>query len=167
MSANLPRWLIVSALVLVLAGANATVMRHEKTLAEGEAMFLELAPVDPRSIMQGDYMALRFAIGNALPKEAPPHGRMVVRLDERKVGTFVRVHQGEALAAGEKLLEYRVRKRNPRIITDAYHFQEGQAKVFERAKYGEVRAREDGVALLVRLADEKLGPLEVAPAGRP
>ena len=59
---------------------------------------------------------------------------MVVRLDERKVGTFVRVHAGGALAANEKLLEYRIRRGGPRIITDAYHFQEGQAKVFERER---------------------------------
>lgn len=159
MNIHWPRALVAAAAVLVLLAANATVMRHEKTLAEGEAMYLELAPVDPRSIMQGDYMALRFAIGNTLPKEAPPHGRMVVRLDDRKVASFARIHRGEALAPGEKLLEYRLRKRGPRIITDAWHFQEGRAKVFQGAKYGEVRVREDGVALLTGLADERLAPL--------
>ncbi len=154
------RWVAVAGLVLVLGAANFTVWRHERTLVEGELMYLELAPVDPRSLMQGDYMALRFAIDEGLRKPGPPpHGRAVVRLDHRRVGTFVRVHGGEALAAGEALLEYRKRDRGVRIVTDAYFFQEGTAERYAKAKYGEVRARPDGQALVVRLRDANLAPL--------
>lgn len=154
------RWVAAAGLVLLLGATNFTVWRHERTLAEGELMYLELAPVDPRSLMQGDYMALRFAIDEGLRKpEAPSHGRAVVRLDERRVGAFVRVHGGEALAPGEALLEYRKRDRGVRIVTDAYFFQEGTAERYAKAKYGEVRARADGQALLVRLRDANLAPL--------
>ncbi len=160
------RWSAAAGLAVVLAAANYTVWQHERTLAQGELMYLELAPVDPRSLMQGDYMALRFAIDAGLRKpEAPSHGRAVVRLDERRVGTFVRVFGGEALAPGEALLEYRKRDRGVRIVTDAYFFQEGTAERYAKAKYAEVRARPDGQALLVRLRDAKLAPLGEARLG--
>ena len=160
MSLRAQRVVILVALLLVLAAANVTVARHERTLAEGRVMYLELAPVDPRSIMQGDYMALRFAVASLLPyTDTPQHELLVVKRDARGVGTFVRMHRDEALAADEALLEYRIRKRGARIVTDAYHFQEGTAKIYEGARFGELRVRPDGVALLVRLTDAGLKPL--------
>ena len=161
MSATMQRVLGIAGLVIILGMANLAVKGHEETIAAGRLMYLELAPVDPRSLMQGDYMQLRFGVGNdaARGKDTPETGRMVVRLDERRVARFARIHQGEALAADEALLEYRVRGRGVRVITDAYFFEEGTGKVYEGAKYGEVRAREDGVALLVGLRDAGLKPL--------
>ncbi|MFX7329222.1 GDYXXLXY domain-containing protein, partial [Acinetobacter baumannii] len=34
--------------------------QKEMLLKEGQLVLLPLAPVDPRSLMQGDYMALRY-----------------------------------------------------------------------------------------------------------
>ena len=146
----------VAGLLLVLAAANHTVWRHEQTLSQGQVMYLTLAPVDPRSIMQGDYMALNFALGASVPKEAPSHGRLVVTLDQRKVAQFARVHAGEALAPNEAMLEYRFRNGRPRIVTDAWFFQEGHAERYQRASFGELRVRADGQALLVAMADAGL-----------
>lgn len=143
-------------LVLVLGAANWTVWGHEQTLKQGQAMYLKLAPVDPRSIMQGDYMALNFALGASVPADAPNHGRMVVRLDERRIASFARIHRGEALASGEALLEYRLRNGRPRIVTDAWFFEEGQGKPYQQARFGELRVRADGQALLVGMADDAL-----------
>ena len=58
------RLIVVAALVLILVLINWQIWSKERHLAEGEVVFLELAPVDPRSLMQGDYMALRFALAN-------------------------------------------------------------------------------------------------------
>ena len=161
MSRNLQRILGIAGLALALAMANLAVKRHEETLAGGRRMYLELAPVDPRSLMQGDYMQLQFRVGvdAGRVKDLAATGRMVVRLDERGIGRFVRVHRGEPVAAGEALLEYRVRGRGVRVITDAWFFEEGRGKVYEGARYGEVRARDDGVALLVGLRDANLAPV--------
>jgi len=54
-------WLGVLA---TLVGVNMTVWAFEKLRTEGTVVYLELAPVDPRSLMQGDYMALRLEVGN-------------------------------------------------------------------------------------------------------
>uniref|UniRef100_UPI00194032D6 GDYXXLXY domain-containing protein n=1 Tax=Bordetella pseudohinzii TaxID=1331258 RepID=UPI00194032D6 len=62
---------VLAGLALVLAVCNITIYQREQLLAHGQVAILELAPVDPRSLMQGDYMALRFAAGTAGPQPRP------------------------------------------------------------------------------------------------
>ena len=50
----------VAALVLVVT--NVLIVQKERLLAAPQGILLELAPVDPRSLIQGDYMALRFKL---------------------------------------------------------------------------------------------------------
>ncbi|KAG0893020.1 hypothetical protein G6F32_017451 [Rhizopus arrhizus] len=56
-------------------------------------------------------------------------------------------------------LRYRVRDRGVRIVTNAWFFQEGEAKRFEVARYGELRVGDNGEALLVRMLGADLQPL--------
>src|SRR5690606_24984268 len=55
---------LFAGLVLVLLVVNGGIYQRERILADGQPVMLALAPVDPRSLMQGDYMALRFAAAN-------------------------------------------------------------------------------------------------------
>lgn len=163
------RWIVI-AWVLTVAVAAAGIAGKERLLARGDVIYLRLAPVDPRSLMQGDYMALNFDIANAIRAaqdgDAPGvrEQTAVVRVDARGEATLVRLHKGEPLAAGERLLRFQtVPSRwggvQVQVSTDAYFFQEGQAARFERARFGEFRVDEAGRALLVRLRDERLGAL--------
>ena len=147
----------------VLAAANFTIYKRERQLAEGAVVILELAPVDPRSLMQGDFMALRFrvaddAFGRTTVKETGD-GNLVVSVDDRRVGSFVRRDNGEALAQREVRLRYRIRDERVKFATNAFFFQEGQAKQFERARYGEFRVAPSGDLLLTTLRGEKLETL--------
>lgn len=54
--------IIIATLVVVLLLFVKAVMNKENTIKEGKFVLLELAPVDPRSLMQGDYMELNYAI---------------------------------------------------------------------------------------------------------
>ncbi len=58
--------IVAVTLLVILAAVNWAIWDKEGHLAEGEVMYLELAPVDPRSLMQGDYMALNFAHSNRI-----------------------------------------------------------------------------------------------------
>src|SRR6476646_8967185 len=93
----------VAAGLVLVAAVNWTIYSRERHLAEGRVVLLELAPVDPRSLMQGDYMALRFQIENSIydGRAQVDDGRVVVRLDERGVGRFVRRDDRTALAERE------------------------------------------------------------------
>jgi uncharacterized membrane-anchored protein len=149
----------------VLAATNYTIHSRERQLVDGAVVLLELAPVDPRSLMQGDYMALRFKVADDAfgrgPQEDARDGRIVVRLDERGVGSFVRRDGGEPLAAGEVLLRYRIRDRQVKFATNAFFFQEGHAQHYAGARYGEFRVSPSGELLLTHLRGEnleRLGP---------
>jgi uncharacterized membrane-anchored protein len=155
----------IAAGLLVLGVVNWTIWARERQLADGRVVLLELAPVDPRSLMQGDYMALRFKVANEAfgrdGRKQAEDGRIVVHLGERGVGGFVRRDAGEPLAPGELRLRYRVRDGKAKFATNAFFFQEGTGRVYTSARYGEFRVADDGEILLTHLVNEKferLGP---------
>lgn len=155
------RRLIVAATALVvLAGINYTIFQREALLEHGRVVMLELAPVDPRSLMQGDYMALRFKVENdAFPRGSfagIQDGKLVLALDERGVASYRRLASGAPPAAKEALMRYRIRNDRPKFATDAFFFQEGRGRDYQSARYGEFRVSRDGEAILVALRDDKL-----------
>ena len=153
--------LVAGLAILVLA--NHSIYSRERLIAEGRIALLELAPVDPRSLMQGDYMALNFRIANEVfgrrAKEGLADGRIVLQVDERGVAKFKRMDDGAPLAADELRIRYRVRGDDVKFATNAYFFQEGHAKYYERARYGEFRVAPDGECLLTGMRGAKLAPL--------
>ncbi|HEY1014251.1 MAG TPA: GDYXXLXY domain-containing protein [Herpetosiphonaceae bacterium] len=147
-----------ATLALIIGVTTWQAAGRERLAREGTLVFLELAPADPRSLMQGDYMSLRYDLAGPLsPDQLQTSGWLVIRLDERQVARFVRVHAADApLAAGELLLRYRVRGYEVWIGSDSFFFQEGQAPVYARARYAELRLDADGSTLLVGLRDGDL-----------
>jgi uncharacterized membrane-anchored protein len=151
------------ACIASLGLVNYSIFAKERLLATGAVVILELAPVDPRSLMQGDYMALRFRIANdagpAVRNVKFANGRIVATLDERGVAAYRRLHDGKPVASNEVLLRYRMRNDEIKFATNAFFFQEGTAKRYEAARYGEFRVAPDGELLLTALRDKDLKPL--------
>ena len=151
--------LVLAGLVLSLGLTAALVAHKERVVATGTPVLLELAPVDPRSLIQGDYMRLDYALARGLWDDAtdddwPRTGQIVVTRDTAGVARFVRRHEDDVpLGAGELLLTYRRGRGGVRIGTDAFHFQEGDAARYERARYGELRVAGSGTSVLVGLRD--------------
>ena len=147
----------------ILAFVNFGIAQRERLLTEGQIVLLELAPIDPRSIMQGDYMRLNFDVATkAFPwgrRDKVKDGHVVVAVDPNRVATFRRLDDGRPLAPGEMRLRYRVRAGQPNFATNAYFFEEGQAKAYENARYGEFRVDEDGEMILTGLRDGQFRPL--------
>lgn len=164
--------LIVTSL-LILVAFNYSIYQKEDTKANGETAFLMLGPVDPRSLMQGDYMRLNYAIQSTqVPQGQAESGYIVVDLDEKKVASFKRFHAGEALVTGEKLVRYHSQYGSVRIVPDSFMFQEGHAEIYQRARYGVFKFDAKGRQLLVGLADAELKEITpdraaVPPAGVP
>jgi uncharacterized membrane-anchored protein len=144
--------LVVSA-VLVLGAVNWSIFAKERIMTNGERIFLALAPVDPRSLMQGDYMALRFEIANDIARDAS--GSVPLRLDSNGVATV----NSDPSASGLRI-RYRIRNGQVWLGTNAYFFEEGTAQKYEDARFGEFRIdRASGEAVLVGLADKDLKSL--------
>lgn len=160
---------ILSALIVLLL-VNWSIFSKEKHLKDGKVVYLQLAPVDPRSLMQGDYMALRFSLANevykALPKMKKNHswrrnidvgdGRVVVTLDENSVASFKRLQDDMPLESNEVLMRYRVRSGMLKFATNAFFFEEGTARDYQVARYGQFRVDNKGELLLTSMYDKNL-----------
>ena len=146
--------------VFVLGIINYNIYEKQKIKDHGEIILLELTPVDPRSLMQGDYMRLRYALEDkAEVNKLQSHqkrGYMVIRPDNKNVAQFVRFHEGEQLIENERLLHFKRNKHwseSLQIMPNSYMFQEGNAEYYENAKYGVFKFNNNGKHLLVGLAD--------------
>jgi uncharacterized membrane-anchored protein len=166
---------ILAILAVFFAGFGFSVARMESLRANGADAFLALEPVDPRALLMGDYMALEYAVNDAIrdalwrkygtrphsgpddAENAPSDGRAVIKRTAPEAAfpavAFVRLDDGAPLAPDEMPLAFKVRGR--RIITaaPAFYFQEGNAGVYEGARYGRVKIDGKGKTLLVALCD--------------
>ena len=149
-----------STTLLVIFAVNFLIISKENTLTNGRTILLRLAPVDPRSLIQGDYMVLRYAISREISKtQLQDSGCIIVSLDQNDVAKFVRVHKGGNLQASERLLFYRNRG-GLRLGSESFMFQEGDAGLYSNAQYGELKVDESGKSVLIGLRSEDFKPLK-------
>lgn len=148
------RILFLLASVAVFALLGREVLEAETLSKEGEIVLMALAPVDPRSLMQGDYMRLAFAMEREVTIEAPGDHRIVVGLDARRVASFKRIADATPPAADERLFTVKggAWRTGIAIEPHSFLFQEGRADDFAKAKFGVFRVAADGRHLLVALA---------------
>lgn len=156
--------LILLCAVLILIVVNLGIWQNEQLIKNGETVFLELTPVDPRSLMQGDYMALNFAIAVAISKHMDSNveslsGHVTVQLDAKKRASFVAIDQQQPLADGQLQLQFRLRNGQVKFATNAFFFQEGTGEIYQAAKYGVFRVGAKGNLILTHLADAELQTL--------
>ncbi len=155
----------VLGLVIILVVMTWNVAKYETHLASRETVLLELAPIDPRGFMQGDYMTLSYALERDIldafettsDRVTASDGYVIVALDKHNVGHFVRLadnHQPNTIAANEKAIHYRLRNGSVKLASNAFFFQEGHAEAFETAKYGLFRVNDKGDPLLTNLVNE-------------
>ena len=155
--------------VVILVLLNLAIFEREAIIAEGDTAILALVPVDPRSLIQGDYMALTYelqrdpALTAAAEERAAAgesEGRLVLAPDERGVHRFRRLDDGSLLGPDELRLVYRWRKERLRLPGRSFFFQEGTGAAYESARFATFRVGADGDAVLVGLRDETLGEID-------
>lgn len=153
-------------LILVITMMTINVAKYETHLANGDTVLLELAPVDPRGFMQGDYMTLRYAIADDILTASEQrrnevessNGYAIIKVDKNNVGHFVRLVDSNIvnnLATNELPIYYRIRRNQVKLATNAFFFQEGHAEAFEDAQYGLFRVNDKGEPLLTDMVNEK------------
>lgn len=155
---------IILSAVAVIATVNIGIWQKETLIAQGRPVFIELGPVDPRSLMQGDYMRIAFRLPPDLLRPLALHRnatrpRVVGQVDARGVVALKRLDQGQPLTPGEIAIELTRTGNGWTVVTDAWYFKEGEAARWARARYGEFRVDADGRALLVGMRGPALEPL--------
>lgn len=155
--------IIILNLILLLFYFNYSIAKKEALLKEGQLILLELAPVDPRSLMQGDYMALSYKIsGNIHADSIARRGYCIVKTDSDNIAERLRF-QTELIPL--KTNEYPIAYTSPNkwrmnIGAESFFFQEGEAKKYEKAKYGGLKIDKHGNSLLIGLYDKNLRKIE-------
>ncbi|NQX85579.1 MAG: GDYXXLXY domain-containing protein [Flavobacteriaceae bacterium] len=158
------KWILILINLIILLGlCNNSILKKEELLSNGQTILLELAPVDPRSLMQGDYMRLNYDISNNIDTDSiSKRGFCVVKLRENGVAEKVRIQENRTpINDNEFLIEYTSRQwRGINIGAESYFFQEGEAEKYEKAKYGGIKVDNNGNSLLVGLYDENRMKIE-------
>ncbi|MGD8349465.1 MAG: GDYXXLXY domain-containing protein [Gammaproteobacteria bacterium] len=149
----------------VLLVINVEIAGKEQIVRNGTTALLRIAPRDPRSLLQGDYMALRYSIAGAVASSAEQSGIndgiVVIELGELDEAKFVSLYTGQQLQDRQHLLRYRKRGDSVRIASDAYFFEAGTDREYSSARFGEIRIDSNGDAVLIGLRDaegKRLGP---------
>ena len=79
---NVLLWAVLAGILIFV---NLLIFSKEQILENGDTLLLQLAPRDPRSLLQGDYMILRYTlaakIGAGLNDSSSIDGKAVVQLD--------------------------------------------------------------------------------------
>ena len=143
----------------VLLVINVEIAGKEQIVRNGATVLLRIAPRDPRSLLQGDYMALRYTMAGVVSGEARKFemndGIAVIELGELNEAKFVSLYNGQQLQDRQHLLRYRKRGDSVRLASDAYFFEEGRGQEYSTARFGEIRINTNGDAVLIGLLDVK------------
>ena len=164
---TISRVLIAIGAAIVLAAINVSILGKERIIRDGAVIFLELAPRDPRSLVQGDYMALRFQLAQEIESsftQIPGSVRLEgekgladIALDDKRVASLAK--PGAAVADSLKF-RYRIRKGAVWLGTNAFFFEEGTDRRYSSARYGEFRVdATSGEAVLTGLRDAQMKAL--------
>ncbi|MDZ4721699.1 MAG: GDYXXLXY domain-containing protein [Roseiflexaceae bacterium] len=152
-------WAVVLVILLVM---NGLIYGKELLLTNGQVVFLDLAPRDPRSLIQGDYMALNYAITRNVsgPLWFDEDAYLALKLDSAYIAIAARPATLQTvLAPDEVLIAYRMRGGNLYLGAESFFFQEGQASAYTGARYAELRVGSAGESVLVGLRGPQLEAL--------
>ncbi|MFK7801949.1 MAG: GDYXXLXY domain-containing protein [Anaerolineae bacterium] len=154
-------WASLAALFIY---SGWTVFQAESAIENGKTVLIRLAPVDPRSLIQGDYMTLGYDLPESF-EVTEDSGKLIATASPTGVVTFQRLaaESNGDLAENEFLIRYSrdYSGWRSRVIigTNSFFFEEGTAELYEDARYGEFKITPDGTAYLVGLRDAVFKPL--------
>mgnify|MGYP000844313444 FL=1 len=173
--------------LLMLLPLNYKIWQFENVLATGKPVVLKIVPVDPRSLMQGDYMSLNYAILQDIAaqlndepdqlndeqtneedtwqitrKPQPKRIYALIHQNEQGVATLCRVEKTKPMdftdCEPNLYLPINNTGWSPALPSQEYFFAEGKGQYYAQAEYAEYRFK-DGILLLARLLDQDLKPL--------
>ena len=173
--------------LLMLLPLNYKIWQFENVLATGKPVVLKIVPVDPRSLMQGDYMSLNYAILQDIAaqlndepdqlndeqtneedtwqitrKPQPKRIYALIHQNEQGVATLCRVEKTKPMdftdCEPNLYLPINNTGWSPALPSQEYFFAEGKGQYYAQAEYAEYRFK-DGILLLARLLDKDLKPL--------
>ena len=175
--------------VLSILFFSVLIMRHEWHLSHSDSIYVRLKPVDPRSMIQGDYMALNYHLyfGGLPPVMELTDARVAEHaasenlqrayfLNQQSVMSYVQLDaQRRVIRTSFKpdvLTAYpnasaKLMLKNPKNTFEGLYpaassflFAEGLEPCYRDAQFAELKVQENGQPLLVGLVGENLQKLQ-------
>ena len=165
MSNNIKKILLIINIVILFVLTGFSANKEEGYKKSDSYFYLELAPVDPRSLLQGDYMTLNYDITDKVRDFIYNNGTYIydgeneneseenkvlrkladskrayiaVRLDENKVAKFVKITKEKTDEKDLLFIAYKTNGYDVNINVNSYLFQEGTGDKYEDARYSKV-----------------------------
>lgn len=172
---NKQKYIIISANLLVLIiVALIHIFKSEQIISTGQDIYLKLAPKDPRSIMQGDYMTLNMDINNKIrtyiheetnffegdysdwrkekTKELCLLQYVVISKDSSNV---VRLQDNiKPKSENEVIIRLSHEDKYPIVPIKSFFFEEGSGDKYSDAQYAHVKVDLLGYFKVIALADK-------------
>lgn len=159
--------LLLIAIVLQLAFIGYQVIANEHALRSGTPIKLAIAPIDPRSVLQGDYVTLSYTISTPAPSAQtelegthPASVKVVLKSDANGVYQFSRLYKKEhSIGSDEVIINGRWdgwdNWGSIHYGIETYYVPEGTGADVQRdARYAYVRVGRTGNAILERLSNQ-------------
>ena len=175
--------LVLATLSIILFGLM--IARHEWHLAHSDLIYVKLQPVDPRSLIQGDYMALNYDLyfGGKPPQALSSDVQITQERTAENLEREYFIDQPSILSYVQLDAQHRVIRTsfNPDVLTmypdsstklilknpantfdglypaaRSYLFAEGLETCYRDAQYAALKVQKNGQPLLVGLVGENL-----------
>lgn len=152
------KYIIITAnLVLLAVLFLFSVNKTEGIINKGESVYLRLAPVDPRSMMQGDYMRLRLDINDRIRRIVVDSTINISNyaIIDKDNSNLLRV-QNDSKTENDKEIALKLGHSyySREVAIKNLFFEEGTAKKYDDAKYAHIKVDEQGNCILISLCDE-------------
>jgi uncharacterized membrane-anchored protein/uncharacterized membrane protein len=152
-------WLVV---ILMVSFVTFNGVKNEVALQSGKEVRLALAPVDPRSMLQGDYVTLRYDI-STLPgtTDLPANKKIKVVLTPTSEGLYeyggyykIKGHWNKPYESSDDHIVVNGTTYSDHDVQygiESFFIQEGAGQVFEDKTLAIIKVSENGNALLIEL----------------
>jgi uncharacterized membrane-anchored protein len=159
-------FMISLVIVVQFAMMGTQIIKSEYVLANGELIKLELQPLDPRSLIQGDYVILNYTISSidlGVDLEAREKVEIILTLNDEGVYVYKGVYRHEnkynkPYERSDKDVMINARSNGWDGLIygiESFFVPEGTGREVEgEAKFAYVKVASNGDAILVRLSGE-------------
>ena len=147
---------VVLNLLLLMIVFGYSVIKEEKNLKRA-TFYIKTVPVDPRSLIQGDYMVLNYDIAESARMEIGNirKGYIRIKINDLKIAEFIRIDEEYLPPSNNEIsIQFQKNGSNIDIGVNSYLFQEGTGNKFQKAQYAEIIELKNGKLRLKNLLDK-------------
>ncbi|MCL6586035.1 MAG: GDYXXLXY domain-containing protein [Anoxybacillus sp.] len=154
--------LLIAIIALQVAVIGYTAFSKEQLLTHGKLVKLELVPIDPRAVLQGDYVRLGYEISTVKAVNERGTVQVILRKDGAGVYRFVDIYSlngkpyhRDAYQTGDVLINGKINGDTIIYGIESYFVPEKTGgDVQQHARFAYVRVSRTGDAILEKVSDQ-------------